>query len=117
VDSDDALDDVALGNADATVVDAIAYAAWCKNKPRKARSVKVLAESEPFPCAVIACNAGKFDDATVERFRSALLNARNSSVGQKLLEIIRITGFEVVPNDFNAQLTEIARLYPPPPAR
>jgi ABC-type phosphate/phosphonate transport system substrate-binding protein len=116
VDSDEALDDVAGGNADATVVDAVSYAAWCKNKPRKARSVRVLAESEPFPCAVIACNNGRFDDATVERFRSALLNARNSTVGQKLLELIRITGFEIVPDDFNAQLTEIARLYPPPRA-
>jgi ABC-type phosphate/phosphonate transport system substrate-binding protein len=114
VDSDEALDDVAEGGADATVVDAVAYSTWCKNKPRKARGVKILAESENFPCAVIAFNKGRFDNVMVERFRTALLNARQSTAGQKLLELIKITGFEIVPSNFNEQLSDVARLYPPP---
>jgi len=113
VDSEEALEEVADGNADATVVDGVAFASWCKNKPRRSRQVKILAESEPFPCAVVACNDGKFDAATVQRFRTALLNAHKNTAGQKLIELIKITGFESVPPTYADQLAEIARLYPP----
>jgi ABC-type phosphate/phosphonate transport system substrate-binding protein len=43
------LDRIALGEADATAVDCVTYAFWCRYRPEAARRVRVLAQTPPSP--------------------------------------------------------------------
>jgi ABC-type phosphate/phosphonate transport system substrate-binding protein len=116
-DAGDALADVLEGNADATVVDRTALEAYRKDHPAKGGKLKVIQESEAFPCGVVAYDSARLNEATVRLYRATLLSAKDSSSGQKMLQLIRLTGFEAVPEDFNSQLEEIVRAYPPPAPR
>jgi ABC-type phosphate/phosphonate transport system substrate-binding protein len=110
----EALADVADGEADATVVDRVALEQYRAEHPAQARKLKIIQESEQFPCGVVAYDATKLDEATVKLFRSSLLAAKDSTAGQVMLKAIRITGFEEVPADYDAQLANIVTAYPPP---
>jgi ABC-type phosphate/phosphonate transport system substrate-binding protein len=116
-DPEDALHDVFEENADATVVDRVALEAYRKTHAARGRQLKVIQESESFPCAVVAYDATHLTDDLSRRLRTSLLGAKDSRAGQQVLERIRITGFEEVPADFEKQLTEIARAYPAPASR
>jgi ABC-type phosphate/phosphonate transport system substrate-binding protein len=113
-DVEEALDDVVDGNVQAALVDGLAWASYRKAKAGCARRLRVLLESEPFPCAVIACQKGRFDPDRVQRFRDGLVGARNSARGRQLLDFVRITGFETVGADYERLLTGIVKSYPPP---
>jgi hypothetical protein len=41
-------------------------------------------------------------------------NANKNATGRNLMGIMQMTGFEPVPNDYNQQLAEVLKLYPPP---
>jgi len=111
-DAFDALDDVVDRVAEATVVDSVAFDSYCSTKPARGRQLRILSQSEAFPCGVIACNPKRFDNESLSKIQSALLSAKESKAGLKLFEMIRITGFESVPANFEAHLNETARLYP-----
>ncbi len=120
-DAEDALDSVIDGTAQCAVVELIALEAYKTNKPGRAKLVKALLTSEAFPAAVIAYNPTSVnptvDAAALERFRQGLLGARKTADGKKLLQMCRITSFEEVPTDYEQVFTDIAKAYPPPPAK
>jgi ABC-type phosphate/phosphonate transport system substrate-binding protein len=111
---EDALDDVFDGKAQATVIDAAAFEAYKTNKPGRAKQLRILLTSEAFPSAVIGYNPTAVNPAAVETFRQALIAARESAQGRKILDMCRITRFEAVPADYDKVFTDIAKAYPPP---
>jgi ABC-type phosphate/phosphonate transport system substrate-binding protein len=115
-DSMDALDDVVDGNAQAAVVDAADLADFTKDKPGRAAKLRILQQSEPFPCAVVAYRLGKVEQADLNRFRDGMIKAKSTRNGQELMELCRITSFEAPPENYEQMLKDISQAYPPPAA-
>lgn len=111
-DAEEALDEVADGGATAALVDGQAWAAFKKSKPGRAKKLRVLLASEPFPVSVVACQSGKFSATQLSRFREGLIAAKDTARGKKMLEFLRLTGFEAAPDDYERQLTAVAKAYP-----
>ncbi|MFO0926257.1 MAG: PhnD/SsuA/transferrin family substrate-binding protein [Gemmataceae bacterium] len=109
----DSLDGVVAGRAAAAVVDATSLEDYARTSPGRARSLRVLTESEPFPCGVLACYEGKLPAGEIKRIQEGLLSAGDSARGKEVLKALRITGFELPPDDHDAALTAIAKAYPP----
>jgi ABC-type phosphate/phosphonate transport system substrate-binding protein len=112
--AEDALDDVVDGAVQATVVDAVDFEQFQKNKPGRAAKLKALMESEAFPCAVVAYNPGAVNETLLRRFRDGMIDAKSSDKGKQLLKLCRVTGFEAVPDNYDQLLADIAKEYPPP---
>ncbi|MBI1914204.1 MAG: PhnD/SsuA/transferrin family substrate-binding protein [Planctomycetes bacterium] len=115
--AEDALDDVVDGVIQATVVDRAALEAYKRRKPGRFNQLKPVAESKPFPPAVVVYYDKKLDDATLRRFRDGLLGAEKKERGQMMLTLFRLTGFETVPDDFAKVLAETRKNYPPAASR
>jgi len=111
--AEDALDDVADGKAKATVASRVAWTLFERRKPGRAARLRVLAESDPFPPAVVACVKGKLDADTLKKFRSGMSTAHQSERGGRLMGQIRIERFAPVPSDFADRMAAIAKAYPP----
>lgn len=111
-DIEDALEDVIDGKIQGVIVDEVSLAAFARNKPGRARQLRCLLRSEAFPPAVIACQKGRFTDAELVRLRTGLVNARHDRVGKQLLEMLKISAFEVVGPDYFGLCDSIARAYP-----
>jgi ABC-type phosphate/phosphonate transport system substrate-binding protein len=65
------LDRIAHGEADATAVDNVTYAFWCRYRPGAARQVRVLAPTPPSPAIPFVTSAAT-PPATVAILRDAL---------------------------------------------
>jgi hypothetical protein len=63
---------------------------------------------------VIACNPDNLPLAVQTNFVKGLMNASQDPKGQRLLTICRITGFEDVSKDYDKELAEIIKAFPPP---
>jgi ABC-type phosphate/phosphonate transport system substrate-binding protein len=113
-DVEEALDDVVDGRAQAALVDGLAWGSYRDAKPGAAKRLRVLLASEPFPTAVIACQAGRFSAAQIRRVRDGLIGAKSGRRGKQLLEQLRLTGFEAVPSTYERLLDNTVRAYPPP---
>jgi len=116
-DADEALHDVFEKKAAAAVVDAVAFEEFKEKKTTRGKQLKALADSGPLPCAVVAYKKDRFDADLVGRFRTALLSAKDTRSGQKMLEMIRITSFARVPTAFDKQVSDTLVRYPPPPGK
>lgn len=116
-DAEEALDDVVAGRAQAAVVDVVSLEAYRKARPEEARSLRSMQESEPFPPGVIAYCKDCFSAADVKRFRTALLDAKSNPRGRQTLQVLKLTGFERAPADYETSLKTIAKAYPAPAER
>jgi ABC-type phosphate/phosphonate transport system substrate-binding protein len=111
---EDTLDDVVDGVVDAAVVDRVALQQFERRKPARFRQLKELAQSPPFPSAVIAYQPGVLDQATLDRFQKGLLDASRNERGRQLISLFRLTGFTTPPSDFDQVLTKMKQDYPGP---
>lgn len=111
---EDALDEVVDGVVSGAVIDLAALDAYKVSKPGRGNKLKVLLESEPFPCGIIACNPGTLDEPTIAKIKTAMLNAGKSPKGKNFLEMVRITTFETVPDSYEQLFKDIVKAYPPP---
>ncbi len=109
---EDALDDVVDGTGQAIVVDRAALEAFKRRKPGRFNQLKEVARSQPFPSTVVAYYGSTLDEPTLRRFKDCLLNAKRKEKGEMLLTLSRLTGFEVVPEDFAKVLAETRKAYP-----
>jgi ABC-type phosphate/phosphonate transport system substrate-binding protein len=109
---EDALDDVVDGVIKATVVDGVSLDCFKRRKPGRFARLKVLEVSEVFPAAVVAYRPGVLDEATLDKFRNGMLGADQSAVGKQMLTLWKLTGFANVPDDYEQNLTDIAKVYP-----
>lgn len=113
-DATDAIDDVISGKAAAAIIDDGDLESYSSKYPEYFAQVKVLMQSEAFPCAVIAYYPGKLSQALLDRFREGMQTAKDSRQGRQMMQLCRISSFEDVPEDFEKMLTEITKAYPPP---
>jgi ABC-type phosphate/phosphonate transport system substrate-binding protein len=109
---EDALDDVVDGVAQVTAADRAALERYKSRKPARFARLKEIAQSPPFPPVVIAYREGGLDDASLRRFRDGLLNATRKEKGRSMLTMFHLTGFEAVPDDFDAVLAKTRKTYP-----
>jgi ABC-type phosphate/phosphonate transport system substrate-binding protein len=65
------LDRIARGEADATAVDCVTYAFWCRYRADAARQVRILVQTRPSPAIPFVTSAAT-PAATVEALRAAL---------------------------------------------
>ncbi len=112
-----AIENVIEGTSHAAVVDDADLAAYRTQSPESFAKIRLLKQSEPFPCAVIAYQPGTLSDSLLAQFRTGMLAAKNSKQGQRMMQMCRITSFEEVPEDFDKMLDDIAKAYPPPPLK
>ena len=112
--TEEALDDVIDKDAAVAVVDGVAFETFKRRKPGRAAKLRVVATSDVFPSAVIAYRPGVLDEATLNKFRSGLFNANQNAMGKQMLTLWKLTAFEAIPADYEQNLTEIVKTYPPP---
>jgi ABC-type phosphate/phosphonate transport system substrate-binding protein len=115
--AEDALDDVVDNVVQGAVIDTTALDAYKANKPGRAGKLKVLVESEAFPCGVIAYHPGALDEATLAKIKTGLVNAGKTPQGKNFFEMVRITGFRSVPDSYEQLFKDIAKAYPPSPPK
>jgi hypothetical protein len=65
----------------------------------------------------VACDPGTLDEATVGKIKSALLSTNKTTQGKNFLSLCRIIGFENVPDNYEQLFKDIAKAYPPAPAK
>jgi len=111
---EDALDDVVDGVLQGVIADRTALDAFKRRKPGRFAQLKEVAHSQPFPPSLIAYAEGVLDEKTLMRFQTGLLEARHKEKGQTMLTLFKLTGFEKVPPDFDAVLTQTRKRYLPP---
>jgi ABC-type phosphate/phosphonate transport system substrate-binding protein len=111
---EDALDGVVTGDFPAALVDAAALSGYQSLQPGAYKHLRVLAESEKFPPAVIAYRRGALDEATAGRIKSGLVTAHQSVTSRPLMMLWNLKGFEDVPADYQQRLADIRKAYPAP---
>ena len=111
---EDALDDVVDGKLNAVAVDRTALEAYQRRKPGRAKRLKELARSQPFPPPVVAYFGTVPDEASRRRFRQGLLGAARKERAKMMLTFFRVTGFEDVPDDLGKVLAQTRKDYPLP---
>jgi ABC-type phosphate/phosphonate transport system substrate-binding protein len=111
---EDALDDVVEDIAQGTVVDVGTWAAYQDRKPGRAKRLKLVCESEPFPPSVIVYRKDALSDVVVKRLRDGLRTAASTTQAKNLMMLWKLNGFEAIPADYDAQLDAIAKAYPAP---
>ena len=111
-----AMDDVLMGKLGAAIVDDVLWNNYRDVKPGCFKRLRILKTSEVFPTAVVVYKQGSLSDATLEKFRSGMMNANRNEKGRELMNLWKISAFELVPADYAATLANIVEAYPAPVA-
>lgn len=109
-----ALNDVATGKVDATVVDGNAWEDYKWIEPVKSRRLRPLMQSEVFPTGVIVYKQGGVPDSTLQKFKDGLSVAHTKVEGKTLMQLWKLTRFDNIPADYQDTLNNIVKAYPPP---
>jgi len=109
-----ALDDVLGGKTFAAVVDTLALESYAEVNPGRFKRLKVMKESDAFPTAVIVYKQGVLSDKSLSKFRQGMISANKSDRGRDLMSLWKLTGFEVMPADYEPNCAAIMRAYPAP---
>ncbi|MBA4065933.1 MAG: hypothetical protein C0501_19885 [Isosphaera sp.] len=110
----DALAEVANGGAEATVVDISALIALRNQLPACHKRLRVLAESEPLPPAVVVYRNGALTPQQAEKLRKGLVDSVNTPVGRTFAMFWQLKGFEDVTAGYNGLVERSVKAYPPP---
>lgn len=111
--AEEALEAVINGKAKATVVSDSVWDLYQEMKPVRAKRLKVVVESPPFPAPVLILRPSPtVDTKLVERFVNAMLKVHESDAGRQTLTLWRLRRFEQVPQDYTQQLDAVAKKYP-----
>jgi ABC-type phosphate/phosphonate transport system substrate-binding protein len=108
------LDDVVEGTMQAAVVDHAALEVYKERKPGRFNQLKGVAKSRPLPPVVVAFCDKVLDEYTVRRFRERLVESQNKEKARMMLTLLRLTAFELAPDNFEEVLAETRKAYPPP---
>jgi ABC-type phosphate/phosphonate transport system substrate-binding protein len=111
---EEALDQVVDNQVQVAVVDQAGLAMFQRRKPGRFAKLRMLDQSEHFPPSVIVFSKGQLDDPTLQRFRNGMATAHKTTLGSHLMGLMKITGFEPVPGNYDQRLAEIVKAYPPP---
>lgn len=110
---EEALDQVVDGVAQVAIVDQAAVQMFERRKPGRFAKLKVIETSQPFPASVIAYCNGKLDNGTQHAFKTGMATAHQAGLGKHLMGLMKITGFEPVPANYNEILAVSVKDYPP----
>lgn len=110
----DALDDVIDERIPATVVDGGTLKLYVDLKPHRAALLRTISCSQPFPATAIVYRQGAIDVTTRRRFLHVLTGSKQTQQYKDLMRLWRMKGFEPVPADYNEQLAQVLKAYPPP---
>lgn len=111
---EEALDEVLRDHVQGAMVDTLALSIYKDLQPGRFKHLKVVAESEPFPPAVIVHRQGCLSDAMLNLLKERMLKVNQSEKGRESLSSFHITGFQLVPADYQKTLTNIVRAHPAP---
>ena len=111
---EDALDDLVDGLVTAALIDDVGLKRYQARKPGRSARLKDLQKSVPFPATVVAYHPGILDEAALRSIRAALKKAPDTPEGRQMLTLWKLTGFEDVPKDYDKDLADILKTYPPP---
>ncbi|MBM4067670.1 MAG: hypothetical protein FJ271_01810 [Planctomycetes bacterium] len=111
-----ALDELVQGSVDAAVADGEFLQSYAQLKPGCFEKLRILAQSETFPAAVLVHRPGVIDPQTLRTFRDGLIKAHRSITGRDRMLMFKIGAFEIPPVDYDEQLADIRSAYPPPGA-
>ena len=114
MDLEDAFDGLGDNDFQAVLADSTAWEAYKTQKPGRADKLVAVMVSETFVPAVIGYNPKKLDKEAFEGFKNGMLSASNNPSSKRLLEFVKITSFETIPANFQEQLNDSVRNYPPP---
>lgn len=114
VNSETALHNLYEGNVQAAIVDTSGLKCFEERYPARFKRLRILIESAPFPMSVVAIRDGGIELSVLRQFQAGMLNAKSSIVGRQLLGLMQSGGFEPIPADFDRQLEDVLREFPPP---
>jgi ABC-type phosphate/phosphonate transport system substrate-binding protein len=109
-----ALHEVYDNKVQAVVVDSGALQCFADRYPARYKKLRIAFESQPFPLSVVAVREGAMTPNEIAKFQDGMLKANSNIAGRHLMGLMQMTGFEHVPPDYNQQLAEVVKLYPPP---
>ena len=112
----DAIQKVIEEEAEITVADQAAWNYFQKLYPGASQNLRVLAQSDVFPPAVIAYKKGALDDATIKKVREGLITAHESSKAAKVMNMIKVEKFDELPAGYDDALKACCKAYPMPGA-
>src|SRR5262245_50749376 len=96
----------------AAIVDGAALQAFAERYPARAKLIRTLFESEPFPLSVVVYHDGAVDPPIIKHFRKRMEKARTTDMGRLLLSLLHCDGFEEIPPDFASELAKFVKRYP-----
>lgn len=112
--AEDALDDLIDGRYEAVILDVVALDAYQRRKPARANRLRTARKSVSFPASVVAYRPGNIDTKRLRQFQDGLMHSSDTVLGRQLMLLWRMSAFDRVPADFNTQLEQILKSYPPP---
>lgn len=113
---EEALNAVSQGEYPAVLVDAANFTAYKELQPGATKRLRILAQSENFPPAVLVARKGLMANGSLDKFREGLTTAHKTATYKPMLTMWNLKGFENVPADYNAQLEQCLKHYPTPVA-
>jgi hypothetical protein len=64
--------------------------------------------------SVVAIRDNAMDSGVVHRFQLGMVQAHTTIIGRQLFSLMHSSGFDAVPKDYDRQLADILKVYPPP---
>lgn len=115
INSDTALHEVIDGKGvKAAVVDGGLFQGFAERYSGRAKRLRVLLSSENFPEGVVVIRPGVISEDTVARFRQGMATAHVTPLGRQLMALLGMAGFQPLPPNYEQQLIDVRRAYPPP---
>jgi ABC-type phosphate/phosphonate transport system substrate-binding protein len=108
------LGDVVSGKCEAALVDIAHFETYRQYWPALGRQLKVLAESELLPPAVIVCRKGALTEAQARKVRDGLLNCHKTPSGRAFTMFWQLDGFKDVTPNYLDLLERCLKEYPAP---
>jgi ABC-type phosphate/phosphonate transport system substrate-binding protein len=109
---EEALDALFRGELQGAIVDSPSLALYKELQPGRFDRLKTVAESDPFPPAVIVYHDRTLSNNLLKLLKQRMLKVKDSDKGKEALAAFRISGFESVPADYQKTLTSILQAYP-----
>jgi len=113
INGETALHDLCDSKVQSAIVDTSALRCFEERYPARYKRLRIIEESPTFPMTVIAIREDGVDPNVAHRFESGMLKAKNTIIGRQLLALMQCAGFEAVPADYDRQLDQVAREFPP----
>jgi ABC-type phosphate/phosphonate transport system substrate-binding protein len=114
--SEEGLTAVVTGKQKAMLVDAAFMAAYQIQQPGAYSALRILSESDLFPCSVIVTQKENLSDAVCDQLKNGLSTSSKSPQGRAMLTIWGLKGFDRVPEEYEEHCKKILKAYPTPKA-